>query len=324
MPSLIVQPAGNKNAQQHYIDTVLNPVSLSVVSQYVDAPTLGRLKELYPGNEMPVWGFTPGTNNGNLAKWNRIQQGDVALFLRNKSAFASAVITLKIHNHHLAARLWDYDANGTTWEYVYFLDEVQSQNVPYERLNTLLGYEPKNNFQQALVLADEKSEPVITELELQSDTYDIAPSHEEYLEALEPTENIALDKEIRSKARTEQSYLRSVNFKDKKYAECGICHREFPIGFLVAAHIKKRSECSDQEKRDYNNITMPMCKFGCDDLYEKGYIGVNEKITIVHDENLSATVREYLDAIEGNDCKYWNDATKIYFDWHNTRLRLAG
>jgi hypothetical protein len=75
---------------------------------------------------------------------------------------------------------------------------------------------------------------------------------------------------VNSEMRTEQSYLRHVNFKYQKYVDCGICHREFPISFLVAAHVKKRSECSDEERRDYKHITMPMCKFCCDDLYEKG------------------------------------------------------
>ena len=45
---------------------------------------------------------------------------------------------------------------------------------------------------------------------------------------------------------------------------------------LVAAHIKKRAACSLEEKKDYKSIVMPMCSFGCDYLYERGYIAVSD------------------------------------------------
>ena len=44
--------------------------------------------------------------------------------------------------------------------------------------------------------------------------------------------------------------------------------------FLVAAHIKKRSVCTDAEKRDLKYVAMSACKFGCDELFERGYIAV--------------------------------------------------
>lgn len=322
MSNLIIQPSSNKNARQHYVDTILNPIPLNRLQKYLDSQTIERLKELYRGNEIPVWGFTPAGSNIN--KWNRIEPGDVVLFLRKNFAFASSTVSLKVRNHDLAAELWGYDDKQLTWEYIYFLDEVQSQKIPYKRLNELLGYESKNNFQQSLVLDEVKSNPVILELGLESSVYELAPTREAYFKAVEPSEDIALDKVVNSKARTEQSYLRYINFKHKKYADCGICHREYPVSFLVAAHIKKRKECNDEERRDYEYITMPMCKFGCDELYEKGYVGVDETVIIVRDENLSAPVLEYLDSLKGNNCEYWNANTSKYFGWHNERMKLAG
>jgi hypothetical protein len=44
----------------------------------------------------------------------------------------------------------------------------------------------------------------------------------------------------------------------------------------VAAHIKKRSECSDVERRDARSIVMAACKFGCNELYEHDYITLAE------------------------------------------------
>jgi len=174
------------------------------------------------------------------------------------------------------------------------------------------------------VLNEEKSNPVISALELESAVYEPVPTRDEYLKAIEPSEDTALDKTVTTKARTEQAYLRNINFKQSKYVDCGICHREFPVTFLVAAHIKKRSDCSDEERRDYNHISMPMCKFGCDELYEKGYIGVDKNVFVIKDENLSSTVLEHLSSVDGNECNHWNSNTVDYFKWHNDRMKLVG
>jgi hypothetical protein len=159
---LIIQPAGALDARKHYEDTVLNPVSLDRIRGFINQETAETLLNLYKGHEMPVWGFTPA--GSNETKWKRIESGDVALFLRKSVAYASATISFKIQSHDLAAELWGYDENGLTWEYIYFLDEVQNQHIEYVDLNKLLGYSTNNNFQQSLVLDEDKSEPVITQI----------------------------------------------------------------------------------------------------------------------------------------------------------------
>ena len=62
--------------------------------------------------------------------------------------------------------------------------------------------------------------------------------------------------------------------KNLPFNTCCIYNKKYPVSFLVAAHIKKRAECTLDEKKDFLNIVAPMCKMGCDELYEKGYIGV--------------------------------------------------
>ncbi len=106
------------------------------------------------------------------------------------------------------------------------------------------------------------------------------------------------DAEIKTLRRTEQDYLRSQLFKGNEYFECGICGNKYPVLFLVAAHIKKRSECTLKEQND-KSIVMPMCNFGCDELYENGYISVKQgKVVQIKKEPL---VQEFMDKIKGNE-----------------------
>lgn len=86
---------------------------------------------------------------------------------------------------------------------------------------------------------------------------------------------------------------------------------------LVTAHIKKRSECNKQEKLDYKNIVMPMYKFGCDDLYEKGYIYVQDgKVKINTHKWITDDLKEELNKIADCKCEYYNEHTKQYIEAH--------
>jgi hypothetical protein len=83
-----------------------------------------------------------------------------------------------------------------------------------------------------------------------------------------------LDRDSTAKSRKEQSFLRAYLLSNLSTGSCVICKHHFPFDMLVAAHLKKRAECTTEEKKDFGNVAALMCKTGCDDLYENGYISV--------------------------------------------------
>lgn len=98
----------------------------------------------------------------------------------------------------------------------------------------------------------------------------------------------------------------------------GKARKEYPIDLLVAAHIKKRAFCSIEERLGIENIAIPMCQFGCDDLFEKGYITVlnGEIISLVNTDNLPESVRDYIEDLQGKECLTRNNDNAEYFEWH--------
>lgn len=319
MNKVILQPCGNKDARKHYVDTIQNPVLYEIIARHLSAEDLSVLNEVYPTGKIPTWGVTPGKNNVNYNKWSKINVGDVTLFASNGQIFGSGVVTHKVHHRQLALQLWGQNSSDQTWEYIYFLDELKQHTIPYISFNQVVGYAENNIIQGFTVLDDDKSDRVLMAFDLKSEVYLPEVTLEEYRDAVN-NYNPMGDLDIKSKGnkRKEQPFLRRQLFKNKKVAHCGICKKEYPVDLLVAAHIKKRAFCSREEKLDFENIVMPMCKFGCDDLYEKAYIVVcNGKIVRNHKKLFTSDLLERVALIENNECTFWNNNTREYFEWHS-------
>ncbi len=191
-------------------------------------------------------------------------------------------------------------------------------DIPYERFNRIVGYKPNYIIQGFNVLDESKSDNVIFSFDLSSSIYYPPVSKGDFEKAVkefDPTK--PLDSEAKVQVRNEQAYLRKYLFHDKKISTCAICGRELPVDLLVTAHLKKRAECTGEEKLDLN-IVVPMCSLGCDALYEKGYIAVSntKKIRTYQPPSLPTNLIEYLNVLDGNICSIHNDKNSKYFEWH--------
>lgn len=321
MSLVILQPAGTEQSNFNFNSTMKNPVDVEKII-FHEKNLEETLRSIYKDGKVPTWGVTPAKDNKNIAKWEKVNRGDVVFFYAKQKYFATAVVTGKLHNKELAKELWKWrDKEQTiTWEYIYFLDEIKYIDISLSEMNQLINYNT-DKLQGFTVLSQKKSDSILNVYEYISEIHNTPATKENFnkaVKALKPGQ--PLDAQAKAYIRTEQSFLRQNLFGSNMTGICGICGQELPVNLLVAAHIKKRSECSYEEKVDADNIVMPMCKFGCDDLYEKGYITIIEgKVYAESRIPLTDYVKNYLQRIKNRDCKYWRDETKGYFRWHNQK-----
>jgi len=123
------------------------------------------------------------------------------------------------------------------------------------------------------------------------------------------------DGDSQGKYRLEQTLLREYLFKDRETLKCAICGREYSTKSLVTAHKKKRSLCSARERID-PYIVMPLCKFGCDYLYEERFIEIKDGK--VHRNKLRQaelkTENDFISEIENNRIdEIWLMGNESYF-----------
>jgi hypothetical protein len=125
-------------------------------------------------------------------------------------------------------------------------------------------------------------------------------------------------------ARREQGRLRAALFGADLTRACAICGEEYPVSFLRAAHIKPRHACTEDERRQLSRIAMAACVFGCDALFEAGYVAVRDDGVVVVSEDVRShpTLSRRAGALEGRRCTAHRSDTAEFFSWHRrNRLR---
>jgi hypothetical protein len=319
---IVMQPArrSEKDVERHYQDTIVNPVVFDRHADVLGPDTTDRLKLLFPGGSAPMWGVVPGKNQVNVAQVKKMSSGDWVFFSGDKRLYFGGTIALLWRSRELAVRLWGTDHNGSTWEYMYALAATRGFDVPIEELRATLGWNPNRNIMGITVLSEDETDTLQNLL-----TLDPAP---ELAEPVDPqNENDAVDsfdgelerRTLRAQ-RGEQAALKR-RLLPGPIGRCALCGRNLPGTFLVAAHIKKRVMCTDEEKRDLANIAMLACTLGCDAFYEHGYIAVAPGGTIeVSPLALGAPdIAEYIyHWLAGHSTPWWTEAREPYFHWHRT------
>jgi len=155
--SVAIQPAGSPASREHYFDTVENPVKISQYEKLL-GEDFASLQKVSKNGTTALWGVTPGTNNANVNKYKKLTVGDIVIFTRDKTAFASAQITYLFRNKILAENLWGQDNKNQTWEYMYALSNVKNLQISYNQLQNAIGSKVGDNFMGFRVLNELKSQ----------------------------------------------------------------------------------------------------------------------------------------------------------------------
>ena len=172
MAKVIIQPASSKESRIHFIKSVENPVDLLKNKQEV-GNDFSKLNSLAVNGKIPLWGVTPGKNGANISKFKKIEVGDFVFFTRDNKVYASAEISHIFNNPKLAEAIWGRDSSGQTWENMYSLKNVESQNIPYPILRNAIGSDTGDNFMGFRPLDKSKSVSALSLIGVQTVNWDI-------------------------------------------------------------------------------------------------------------------------------------------------------
>lgn len=137
----------------------------------------------------------------------------------------------------------------------------------------------------------------------------------EVLETLENALNISTvleqtEKELIAKARIGQSIFKKALLRQSK--KCSLCGVE-DERFLIASHIKKWSEATNEERLDVNNGLL-LCP-NHDSLFDKGFITFKDNGKILISSEIHSDVKTFLNVHDNMSIKM-NEKQQEYMKWH--------
>ena len=315
-----VQPCGSSVAKDHYVNTIENPVPRTTIDPYLSEAEISWLDGLRL-DALPTWGVTPGKRGQNRRQWLDMAPGDLVLLYQNKRFFQTGTVLFTLESSALAEELWSRTEDGETWECMFFLTDLTPTDIDIAEFNEVLGYSPANIVQGYQRFDEARSARILESFDLSQSA--LAFGQDQTTELIDQLVSIEgdTDADALTKSRREQTILRRYLFGGKRIGTCSICGRGFPTNLLVCAHIKKRRNCSREERTDLR-VVMSACKFGCDELYECGYVFVDSTGVIQPNSRLlsSPSVDEYVAALVGRKCSAWSDETEAYFAHHRGHL----
>lgn len=309
---VVYQPCSEPVARKNLQSTILNPIFLDDIEGVLDPDLAADLRSQNPSGKLHVWGLSPSFTQ---KAWLAMEPNDVVIFNCKGVVTVASRFTHRTHNRQLALQLWGLkdSAKGTTWEHVYFVSDVRHVSIPYPDVLRCAEKKPVMSFYR--FGANDSTEILSRYEELLFDVVGVPVS----LEKARTEINLQMETDgagFRA-TRNEHHFIVRHLFKGLPVGKCCICLNEYPRNMLVAAHIKKRAACDKKEKLDIENIAAPMCRMGCDPLFEFGYISVREGVVVKHPSiEASDAILQYIDSVSGNAVPAWNTKTRRYFDWH--------
>jgi hypothetical protein len=119
--------------------------------------------------------------------------------------------------------------------------------------------------------------------------------------------------------RREQKKLRRLKFGDHPNLQCDLCGRLVPRRFVRAAHIKRRAVADPNERRNLANF-LAACLFGCDELFEHGYLYVDAtgrvQINDAGGRHSTADLLAVANGLVDRVCSAATPESAGFFTWH--------
>jgi hypothetical protein len=310
--AVVYQPCSDPVARKNLQNTILNPIFLDDIEHLLDPALAATLRAESPSGKLYIWGLSPSNTE---SAWLRMAPNDVVMFNVKGVVTVTSRFTHRTRNRDLALHLWGLkDVNeGSTWENVYFVSDVRHVSIPYPHILLCTESQPRMSFNR---FSESDSAAIINRYEeLLCEVDDVPVSLEEA--RFEINLEMETDGSAPRPTRNEHRFIVKHLFKGLATGTCCICLNDYPRNMLVAAHIKKRASCDRNEKLDIENIAAPMCRMGCDPLFEFGYISVRDGVVVRHPSlEAPAAISSYIDGVLGNLVPAWGQKTKKYFQWH--------
>ena len=137
---IFLAPRSGEQSSNNFEKTIEGGYQKIDLNKYLTAQDRAALKDY---DTLYIWGNRPG----NKTSWGKMNPGDYVFFYQRGKIIWVGKLLYKTHNKSLADSLWgpyEYKSTKESWEYVYFLKDMQNVEIDYGVIRDSAGYKPNH------------------------------------------------------------------------------------------------------------------------------------------------------------------------------------
>lgn len=133
MPKFFVVPVDEFDEYEMFCSTVKKGIFLDELKPLLFPKLYELLKNANGSTKFPIWGVPSGVKSSDANKWNKIAEGDIAIFTRDNRFLGFGKIGTKFQSESIARKLWPKSENEAVKQYLFALniffeiDEVKNR-----------------------------------------------------------------------------------------------------------------------------------------------------------------------------------------------------
>jgi hypothetical protein len=153
---IIYMAPGNYEQMVHYQDTIKNKVPQERVLPYLDVHHKNRVREIFSGKPIAIWGSRDTKNN--RVHFEKMQPGDDILIVEGQTIKLLGKAAIKTIDPALSQELWKrlQGKSHEDWSLIYFIANPLEINLPFKEFKKLFGYSPDWSLRGFMSIRDEK------------------------------------------------------------------------------------------------------------------------------------------------------------------------
>jgi hypothetical protein len=129
MRQVILIPLDKLDESNMYESIFNGGIKLGELESLLFVKLYDLLHVLYGKRDIPIWGVPSVNKSSEANKWNKINENDVAIFVREGIFVATAVTKMKFQSENIARRLWPNQTGLDSRQYLFTLDEFSELDV---------------------------------------------------------------------------------------------------------------------------------------------------------------------------------------------------
>lgn len=106
MTKIVIVPVSSSDEISMFGSTVIHGVNINLLQPVLFIKLYELLKRVHRNSNFPIWGFASGEKSSEANKWNRIQDNDLSLFVRDNKFIGYAIVKKKFQSENVARELW--------------------------------------------------------------------------------------------------------------------------------------------------------------------------------------------------------------------------